>query len=212
MIPPEPTWTPTPFVVEQATDRRGGRGHHMARRRARRAPGRRVRPGQCGRVRRECAGRRAREGPRARRRPRSHVPSLADAVKDLLARHVGREDEWGGGGDRPGHLGTPLPFVRRTDACGPGDLARGMRPAPPDGDFEMSRTTFAVAADRIKPRPRPHSQTRTFPEEIIAGCAEMAHSALGARRTAARAGGEERLHGMVSHRGAVRGSLGRAAR
>ncbi|HEX6476773.1 MAG TPA: acyl-CoA dehydrogenase, partial [Acidimicrobiales bacterium] len=75
---------------------------------------------------------------------------VADAVHDLWARTVGREDEWG---TEPGHLEASLPFVRAYRSPGfLADLAGEEGPRHLDSDFEMVQDTFRrFAEDRIRP-------------------------------------------------------------
>jgi (2S)-methylsuccinyl-CoA dehydrogenase len=98
---------------------------------------------------------------------------VADAVADLAARIVGREESWGASAR---WLDPSAPFVARfrraeflADLCG----VEGRRHL--DTDFEMVRETFhRFAQDRIRPlAERVHRSNEDVPEEVIAGLAEL---------------------------------------
>ncbi len=98
---------------------------------------------------------------------------VADALADLAARVVGREDAFGTSGD---WLGGARPFV--TTYRDPEYLASllgvdGDRHL--DADFTLVRETFhRFAQEQIRPRAEHiHRANADIPEEIIAGLAEM---------------------------------------
>ncbi|HEY5026305.1 MAG TPA: acyl-CoA dehydrogenase family protein [Acidimicrobiales bacterium] len=98
---------------------------------------------------------------------------VADALADLAARTVGREDTFG---TTPDWLDDPRPFV--TTFRNPAYLAsragtEGDRHL--DSDFALVRDTFhRFASEQIRPRAEHiHRANADIPEEIISGLAEM---------------------------------------
>ena len=136
---------------------------------------------------------------------------VADAVHDLLARTLGREDEWG---TEPGRLDATLPFVRAYRAPSVlADLAGEEGPRHLDADFEMVQDTFRrFAEEQIRPVAEAvHRRNEDVPEEIVAGLAEMGAFGLSvpAEYGGFAAGGESDYMGMVvATEELSRGSLG----
>src|SRR5437763_9488793 len=124
---------------------------------------------------------------------------VADAVHDLLARTLGREDEWG---TEPGRMDATLPFVRAYRAPAVlADLAGEEGPRHLDADFEMVQDTFRrFAEEQIRPVAEAvHRHNEDVPEEIIVGLAEMGAFGLSvpAEYGGFAAGGESDYMGMV---------------
>lgn len=98
---------------------------------------------------------------------------VADAVYDVTAKLLGREDEWGA---QPGALDGAMAFVRRfrsapflSALCG----QQGDRHL--DDDFEMVQDLFRrFGEERIKPEAEHiHRANADIPESIISGLAEL---------------------------------------
>ena len=136
---------------------------------------------------------------------------VADAVHDLLARTLGREDEWG---TEPGRMDATLPFVRAYRAPSVlADLAGEEGSRHLDADFEMVQDTFRrFAEEQIRPVAEAvHRRNEDVPEEIVAGLAEMGAFGLSvpAEYGGFAAGGESDYMGMVvATEELSRGSLG----
>ena len=98
---------------------------------------------------------------------------VADALSELSARVVGREDAWGVG---PDWLSPVAPFVRRhRDPAVLAELCGTDGPRHLDPDFELVRETFhRFAEEQLRPRAEHiHRANDDIPEEVIGGLADM---------------------------------------
>ena len=124
---------------------------------------------------------------------------VADALFDLVAKVVGREQQWG---VAPGALDGVLPVVRAyRDPAFVASLAfiEGRRHL--DSDFEMVQDTFRrFAEERIRPvADEVHRTNGDIPESVIEGLAEMGCFGLSVPEEYGgfASGGESDLLGMV---------------
>ena len=136
---------------------------------------------------------------------------VADAVYDVAARLLGREEDWG---TAPGALDEAMPFVRQfRSAAFLASLAGEQGPRHLDGDFEMVQDTFRrFAEEQVKPvAEHIHRHNADIPEDVIAGLAEIGTFGLSVPEEYGgwAAGGEgEYLSMVVATEELSRGSLG----
>ena len=98
---------------------------------------------------------------------------VADAIWELMAKVLGREEQWG---TFPGALDGALPFIQAfRDPVFVAGLAEEEGPRHLDSDFEMVAEAFRrFADDRIGPvADQVHRGNGDIPESIIDGLAEM---------------------------------------
>lgn len=106
------------------------------------------------------------------------VAFVADALAEIQARLIGREEAWGAA---PNALGATSDFVTTyrdpKSLCALADrvAVAGTGPAHLDDEFDMVRDTFhRFAADKIRPvAEHIHRENADIPEEIISGLAEI---------------------------------------
>jgi (2S)-methylsuccinyl-CoA dehydrogenase len=135
----------------------------------------------------------------------------ADAVADVVARTVGREEVWV---TEPGWHAPAAAFLaqhRSPDFLA--GLAQSSGPRHLDDDFTLVLETFRrFAEDRIRPRAEEiHRRNEDIPEELIAGLAELGGFGLSvpAELGGFASGGEQDYLGMVvATEELSRGSLG----
>ncbi|MCX7620600.1 MAG: acyl-CoA/acyl-ACP dehydrogenase [Acidimicrobiales bacterium] len=136
---------------------------------------------------------------------------IADAVAELAAKLVGREEAWG---VQAQQLGDAAGFVATyRDPSFLADLAMDPGPRHLDPDFEMVQDTFRrFAEDKIRPvAERIHRHNEDIPEDIIEGLAEMGAFGLSIPEEYGgfSMGGESEYIGMVvATEELSRGSLG----
>ncbi|MBV8385507.1 MAG: acyl-CoA dehydrogenase family protein, partial [Acidimicrobiia bacterium] len=136
---------------------------------------------------------------------------VADAVHDLAAKVLGREEEWA---TKPGTLDAALPFVTAyRDAAFLASLAGEQGPRHLDADFELVQDTFRrFAEDKVRPvAEHIHRTNADIPEDLIGGLAEMGGFGLSVpeKYGGFASGGESDYLGMVvATEELSRGSLG----
>src|SRR4051812_8075023 len=98
---------------------------------------------------------------------------VADAIADLMAKLVGREQLWG---TDPAKLTPAHDFVvAHRDPAALAELAETEGPRHLDPDFEMVQDTFRrFAEDKLRPvAEHIHRTNADIPEDVISGLAEM---------------------------------------
>ncbi|WP_334141282.1 acyl-CoA dehydrogenase family protein [Rhabdothermincola sp.] len=136
---------------------------------------------------------------------------IADAVAEIGAKVLGREDEWG---TSPAALDDTRDFLRAyRDPAFVASLAEEPGPRHLDPDFELVQDTFRrFAEDKLRPiAEHIHRQNADIPEEIIEGLAEMGGFGLSIPEEYGgySMGGESEYIGMVvATEELSRGSLG----
>jgi len=127
------------------------------------------------------------------------VAFAGDVVGDLVARTVGREEDWG---TKPGWHDEAAAFL--AEARAPERLAALAETPGPDhlqSDFELVRDTFRrFAREQIAPQAeRIHRENADIPEDIVQGLAEMGGFGLSVPEEYGgfASGGEHDYLGMV---------------